>query len=84
MFTGLKANETCLLEKTKFIKHDISTEKIDTFKFLLENVKWDKILPDNSPDKAYGIFRFIFCDLNNVHFQKEKLELKPNIYSLPG
>ena len=56
MFTVLKTNETCSLEKTKFIKHDISSENIDTFKFLLENIKWGKILPDNSPDKAHETF----------------------------
>ena len=56
MFTVLKTNETCSLEKTKFIKHDISSENTDTFEFLLENIKWGKILPDNSPDKAHETF----------------------------
>ena len=37
----MKTNETCFLEKIKFIKRDISSENIDTFKFLLENIKWD-------------------------------------------
>ena len=35
-------------------------ENIDTSKFLLENTKWDKILSDNSPDKAYETFHFFF------------------------
>ena len=39
IFTVFKTNETCFLEKTKFIKRDISNENIDTFKFLLENMK---------------------------------------------
>ena len=34
IFTFLKANETCSLEKPKFIKRDISSENVDTFKFL--------------------------------------------------
>ena len=29
-------------------------------KFQLENIKWDKILPDNSPDKAYDKVTPIF------------------------
>ena len=37
-------------------------ENIDTSKFLLENTKWDKILSDNSPDKAYETFHFFFFD----------------------
>ena len=59
VFTVLKTNKTCFLEKTKFIKHDISSGNIDT-KFQLENIKWDKILPDNSPDKAYDKVTPIF------------------------
>ena len=51
------------LEKTKFIKSGISCEDIDTFKFLLENIKWDKILSSNYPDKAYETFHFICSDL---------------------
>ena len=39
IFTVFKTNETCFLEKAKFIKRDISSENIDTFKFLLENMK---------------------------------------------
>ena len=33
IFIVFKINETCSLEKTKFIKRDISNENIDTFKF---------------------------------------------------
>ena len=47
------------LEKTKFIKRGISSEDIDNFKFLPEDTKWDKILPNNYPDKAYETFHFI-------------------------
>ena len=39
IFTVFKTNETCSLEKIKFIKLDISSESLDTFKFLLENIK---------------------------------------------
>ena len=55
-------------------------ENIDTSKFLLENTKWDKILSDNSPDKAYETFHFFFFLTSMIlHFQKVKLELKLNI-----
>ena len=83
IFKVLKTNEMCSLEKTKFIKRDISSENIGTFKFLLENIKWDKILPNNSPDKAYQTFHFItlfFLTCMILHFQKEKLKLKFSIY----
>ena len=53
-------------------------ENIDTSKFLLENTKWDKILSDNSPDKAYETFHFFLTSMI-LHFQKVKLELKLNI-----
>ena len=53
IFTVFKANETCSLGKTKFIKRDISSENIDTVKFLLENITRDKIITDNSPDKTH-------------------------------
>ena len=56
------------LEKIVFIKRDISSGNIDTFKFLLENTKWGKILPDNSPDKTYETFHFIFSDLYDTAF----------------
>ena len=74
IFTVLKTNETCSLEKIKFIKRDISSENIDIFKFLLENIKGDKILLDNSPDKAYEIFHFIFSDLYGTAFPKREIK----------
>ena len=52
IFTVLTTNETCFLEKIKFIKRGISSENTDTFKFLLENIKCDRILLNNSLDKA--------------------------------
>ena len=76
IFIVLKTNETCSLEKTKFIKSDISSENIDTFKFLLENTKQDKILPDSSPDKAYETSHFIFFDLYDTAFSKRENEIK--------
>ena len=72
----MKTNETCFLEKTTFIKRDTSSENIDTFKFLPENIKWDKILPDDSPDKAYETFHFIFSDLYDTEFPKRETEIK--------
>ena len=32
-------------EKTKITKRDFSNENIQNFQFLLENIKWDQILP---------------------------------------
>ena len=76
IFTVLKTNETCSLEKTKIIKRDISSENIDTFKLLLENIKWDNVLPNNSPDKAYETFHFICSDLYNTAFAKRETEIQ--------
>ena len=59
IFTVFKTNETCSLEKAKFIKSDISSESIDTFKLLLENIKWDNILAANAPEKAYVPLYFL-------------------------
>ena len=56
------------LKKKKIIKRDISSENIDTFKFLLENIKWDKVSPNYSPDKAYETLHFIFSDLYETAF----------------
>ena len=81
IFTVFKTNETWSLEKTKFIKRDISSENIDTFKFLLENLKWDNILPQIKHIRPSSLF-FLICMI--LPFQKEKLKLKLNIYSLPG
>ena len=57
------------------IKHDISSENIDTFKYLQENIKWDNILPANSPDKAYETFHFIFSDLYDTAVPKRDLQI---------
>ena len=76
IFTVFKTNETWSLEKRKFIKRDISSKNIDTFKFLLENMKWDNILPAKSPDKAHETFLFIFSDLDDTAFPKREIEIK--------
>ena len=83
IFTVLKTNETCSLEKTKFIKRDISSKNIDTFKFLLGNIKWGNILPANSPDKAYETFHFIFSDLYDTAFPKREIEIKTQYLQPP-
>ena len=84
VFTGFKTNETCSLEKTKSVKRGISSENIDTFKFLLENIKWDNILPAKSPDKAYETFYFIFSDFYGTAFPKRKFEIKNHDLQSPG
>ena len=71
----MKSYETFSQEK-KIIKRDISSENIDTFKFLLENIKWENILPANSPDKTYETFHFTFPDLYDTAFQKREIEIK--------
>ena len=83
IFTVLKTSETFSLEKTKFIKGDISSENIDTFKFLLENIKWDNLLPGSSPDKAYETFHFIFSELYETAFPKREIETKTQILQSP-
>ena len=43
-------------EKNKITKRDFSNENIQNFQFLLENIKWDQLLPSNAPNEAYNIF----------------------------
>ena len=43
-------------EKTKLTKRDFSNESIQNFQFLLENIKWDQLLPSNAPHDADNIF----------------------------
>ena len=43
-------------KKTKITKQDFSNENIQNFQFLLENIKWDQLLPSNAPNEAYNIF----------------------------
>ena len=57
-------------EKTKITKRDFSNENIQNFQFLLENIKWDQLLPSNAPNEAYNIFLKIFSDLYDVAFPK--------------
>ena len=42
----------------------------------MENIKWDKILPGNAPNKAYETFHFILSDLYNTAFPKTEMEIK--------
>ena len=60
IFIVLKTNKICSLDKTTFFKRDISSENIDTFKFLLKSIKLNKLLPDNSPDEAYELYTLFF------------------------
>ena len=71
------------LQKKNFIRRVIFSERIDTFKFLLENIKWDKILPDNCSDKAYETFHFIFSDLYDTAFPKREIEIKTQYLQPP-
>ena len=41
-------------EKTKITKRHFSNENIQNFQFLLENIKWDQLLPSNAPNEAYS------------------------------
>ena len=72
-----------LEKKTKFIKHDISSENIETLKFLLQNIKWDNILPAHSPGKAYESFYFVFSDLYDTAFPKREIEFKTQYVKSP-
>ena len=75
-FNIFKTNETYSPEKAIFIKSGTSSGNIDTFNFLLENIKWDNILPSNATDKAYETFHFIFSVLYDTAFPKRKIEVK--------
>lgn len=80
----MATNEACSVQKAALIKCYISNENTAAYKFLLENKKLDRILPVNSLDKAYETLHFVFLNCMILHHQKEKLELKLKIYSLPG
>ena len=69
--------------KKQIIKRDISSENIDNFKFLLENIKQVKLLRDNSSDKTYETFYFIFSGLYNTAFSKKEIEIKTQYLQSP-
>ena len=35
---------------------DFRNKNIQNFQFLLENIKWDQLLPSNESNEAYNIF----------------------------
>ena len=70
-------------EKTKITKRDFSNENIQNFQFLLENIKWDQLLPSNAPNEAYNIFLKIFSDLYDVAFPKKEIEIKSKYLNTP-
>ena len=64
-------NKNKNFEKTKTDKGDFSDENIQNFQFLLENIKWDQLLPSNAPNEAYYNFIKIFSDLYDVAFPEK-------------
>ena len=43
-------------KKPKITKRDFRNKNIQNFQFLLENIKWDQLLPSNESNEAYNIF----------------------------
>ena len=70
-------------EKTKVTKQDFSSENIENFQFLLENIKWDQFLPSNTSSEAYKVFLKIFSDLYGVAFPKKEIEIKSKYLNTP-
>ena len=70
-------------EKTKITKRDFSNENIQNFQFLLENIKWDQLLPSNAPNEAYNVFLKIFSDLYDAAFPKKEIEIKSKYLNTP-
>ena len=64
------------LGKRKLIKHHISNQNIDSFKFLLQNLKWGRILHVNSPNRVHESFHFTFADFFYTTFLKRAIEIK--------
>ena len=60
-------------EKTKITKRGFSNENNQNFQFLLENIKWDQLLPSNVPNEAYNFLTYTMS-----LFRKKKLKLKAN------
>ena len=50
---------------------------------MLENIKWDQLLPSNAPNEAYNIFLKIFSDLYDVAFPKKEIEIKSKYLNTP-
>ena len=65
--------------KTNSMKRGIPSENIDTTR----KIKWDKVLPDDSLDKAYETFDFIFFDLYDTAFTKKETEIKTHHLQSP-
>ena len=83
IFCVFPLKERNVLSKTRTEKRYFSQENIDTFKFLLENIKWNQLLPTNSPDKAYDIFLKVFYDLYETAFPKKIIEIKTKYLETP-
>ena len=61
------------------MKRGIPSENIDTTR----KIKWDKVLPNDSLDKAYETFHFIFFDLYDTAFTKREIEMKTHHLQSP-
>ena len=85
IFTILEnsCNKNKNYEKTKVTKQDFSSENIENFQFLLENIKWDQFLPSNTSSEAYKVFLKIFSDLYGVAFPKKEIEIKSKYLNTP-
>ena len=63
LFTILEKYNKNSPEKTKIMKRDFTEENIHTFEFLFKNIDWNRFLPLDSPNLAYGNLLKIFSDL---------------------
>ena len=65
------------------MKCDFTEENIHTFEFLLKNIDWNRFLPLDSPNLAYGNFLKIFSDLCDIAFPNKEIEIKTKHLGAP-
>ena len=65
------------------MKRDFTEENIHTFVFLFKNIDWNRFLPLDSPNLAYGNFLKIFSDLYDIAFPNREIEIKTKHLGTP-
>lgn len=70
-FTVFKRYSFNSQKKPKVTKHDITEYNIHIFRFLLNNVVWNRFLQSNTSNKTYNSFLKVFFELYDIPFPKK-------------
>jgi hypothetical protein len=69
----------------KFIlKRDFSKQKIDAFKEVLRNLRWETVLNSNEVNESYENFWSDFNVLYELHFPAKQIKFNKNVHKING